>query len=45
MKFSKELNHKIRHEYYKEILSENWLDKGVEKGALDSDAEEAKNIR
>ncbi|MFW9875516.1 MAG: hypothetical protein ACFFG0_20620 [Candidatus Thorarchaeota archaeon] len=45
MKFSKELNHKIQHEYYKEFLNENWLDKDVKKDALDSGTEEAKDIR
>ena len=34
----------IQHEYYKELLSEKWLDRDVEKDALDSDAEEEKHF-
>jgi alkylation response protein AidB-like acyl-CoA dehydrogenase len=33
----------IQHEYYKELLSEKWLDRDVEKDALDSDAIEEKH--
>jgi len=34
----------IQHEYYKELLSEKWLDRDVEKDAIDSEAEEEKNF-
>ena len=34
----------IQHEYYKELLSEKWLDRDVEKDAIDSDAEEEKHF-
>jgi acyl-CoA dehydrogenase len=34
----------IQHEYYKELLSEKWLGRDVEKDAIDSDAEEEKNF-
>jgi len=33
----------IIHEYYKELLSEKWLDRDVEKDAIDSDVEEEKH--
>jgi hypothetical protein len=34
----------IQHEYYRELLSEKWLDRDVEKDAIDSDAEEEKHF-
>ena len=34
----------IQHEYYRELLSEKWIDRDVEKDAIDSDAEEEKNF-
>ena len=34
----------IQHEYYKELLSEKWLDRDVEKDAIDSDAGEEKHF-
>ena len=34
----------IQHEYYKEILSEKWFDRDVEKDALESEAEEEKHF-
>lgn len=30
--------------YYKELLSEKWLDRNVEKDAIDGDAEEEKHF-
>ena len=33
----------IQHEYYKEILSEKWQSRDIEKDAIDSEAEEEKN--
>ncbi len=33
----------IQHEYYKELLSEKWLDRDVEKDAIDADHEEEKH--
>ncbi len=33
----------IQHEYYKQILSEKWQGRDIEKDAIDSDAEEEKN--
>ena len=33
----------IQHEYYKEILSERWQGRDIEKDAIDSDAEEEKH--
>ncbi|MHA1292018.1 MAG: acyl-CoA dehydrogenase family protein [Promethearchaeota archaeon] len=33
----------IQHEYYKEILSEKWVSRDVEKDAIDADHEEEKN--
>ncbi len=38
------MNMIIQHEYYKELLSEKWLDRDVEQDALDSDAEEEKHF-
>jgi len=34
----------IQHEYYKELLSEKWLDRDVEKDAIDADHEEEKHF-
>ena len=34
----------IQHEYYKEILSDKWLDRDVERDAIDSEAEEEKHF-
>ena len=34
----------IQHEYYKELLSEKWLDRDVEQDAIDSEAEEEKHF-
>ena len=34
----------IQHEYYKELLSEKWLDRDVEKDAIESDHEEEKHF-
>lgn len=34
----------IQHEYYKEILSEKWLGRDVEKDAVDADAQEEKHF-
>ncbi|MFW9949161.1 MAG: acyl-CoA dehydrogenase family protein [Candidatus Thorarchaeota archaeon] len=34
----------IQHEYYKELLSEKWLDRDVEKDAIDGDHEEEKHF-
>ena len=34
----------IQHEYYKELLSDKWLDRDVEKDAIDSDAVEEKHF-
>lgn len=34
----------IQHEYYKEVLSDKWLGRDVEKDALDADAEEEKHF-
>ncbi|TFF93710.1 MAG: acyl-CoA dehydrogenase, partial [Promethearchaeota archaeon] len=34
----------IQHEYYKDILSEKWLGRDIEKDAIDSDAEEEKHF-
>lgn len=34
----------IQHEYYKDLLSEKWLDRDVEKDAIDADAEEEKHF-
>jgi hypothetical protein len=33
----------IQHEYYKEILSEKWQGRDIEKDAIDSEAEEEKH--
>ncbi len=33
----------IQHEYYKELLSEKWLDRDVGKGAIDADHKEEKH--
>jgi alkylation response protein AidB-like acyl-CoA dehydrogenase len=33
----------IQHEYYKELLSEKWFDRDVEKDAIDADHEEEKH--
>jgi acyl-CoA dehydrogenase len=33
----------IQHEYYKELLSEKWMDRDVEKDAIDADHEEEKH--
>ena len=33
----------IQHEYYKELLSEKWLDRDVEKDAIEADHEEEKH--
>lgn len=34
----------IQHEYYKEILTEKWLDRDVEQDALKCDAVEEKHF-
>jgi len=34
----------IQHEYYKELLSEKWLDRDVEKDAIDADHDEEKHF-
>lgn len=34
----------IQHEFYRELLSEKWLDRDVEKDAIDGDAEEEKHF-
>ena len=34
----------IQHEYYKELLSEKWLDRDVEKDAIDAEHEEEKHF-
>lgn len=33
----------IQHEYYKEVFSEKWLERDIEKDAIDSEAEEEKH--
>jgi len=42
--FTEIMNLIIQHEYYKEILSEKWLNRDVEQDALDSDADKEKHI-
>ncbi len=34
----------IQHEYYKELLSEKWIERDIEKDVLDNETEEEKHF-